>query len=337
MTHTLTDNAMSPSLVVLSGFHAGARCKLPDGACSIGSNTDDTIVLSDPGIKTGHLLLEIHDDSITLQAARDGVVVDGVELAPGAPIVCVLPFTLTFAGVDLRCEVPLHCTMGAIGNGSTSHSANRPKALMLASLRPAAWHRWHVSALVTGCAALGMFVPGMRSIASNTHSSVPSIMATPGLEIPDAAAFVVGNTARPARQTPARAGLAVAMEDLQAKLAASGLTDIRLNISGGTIMARGSVDPKEMDAWRAVQQWFDDRRNQYDHDVTLVDEIRFVVMPPAAVVKIDAVWTGANPNVVIRGQRFFEGAILPNGLQIESILPGELIVLRQGQRQSLRF
>ena len=75
MTDTLADTADLARLVVLSGLHAGARCGLPGGGCSIGSGAADAVVLSDAGIEPGHIVLKgtnktaTSTDDITLNEA----------------------------------------------------------------------------------------------------------------------------------------------------------------------------------------------------------------------------------------------------------------------------
>ena len=341
MTDTLTDQGAGPHLVVLSGFHAGARCALPLGACSIGSDGADAVVLGDPGVMPGHATLHVQAGSVTVRAAADAAL-DGADLPPGETFAAPLPFELALAGVVLRCEP-------AETEAAREAPAASPPRSLRATLAPVLRPRWRFPVLACTLAALGLPL-GVMPVASDTAKAGPPTAAAfaplpPLAPVPAPFEAPVHQRASPGPAAAPKApgasnlkpsGLAAALQDLQAELSARSLAGIQLSASGGLITARGRLDLGSEPDWRLVQQWFDRRGGRYGREATLVDEVRFAAVPAAAVA-VDAVWTGRNANVVIKGQRYFEGATLPSGFRLERIAPGELVVEREGQRQALKF
>lgn len=307
-------------LFVLSGFHGGARCDLPGGESSVGSGTSDTVVLSDAGILPGHVTLGMQDASVILCAAHDGVALDGAALASGTPVAAVPPFDLALAGVALHCEA---------GPGAVRNALPAASRVLLAVARfPVLRSPWGLSALVCAAVAVLIIPPAMSSIASGTKPGQPVADPVP-FERPATPPSVAKPSVAPGSGSSA---LADATRALQAELAAGALAGVQVSVADGAILARGQLEPQSEAGWRLVQQQFDSR---YGRGATLIDEVRFTATP-APKIAVDAVWTGPNPNVVIKGQKFFEGATLPNGFLVERIAPGELLVMRDGRRQALR-
>ncbi len=317
MTDTLTDTAAVTRLVVLSGLHAGARCELPSGECSIGSAAADAVILGDAGIEPGHVILDLQEASATIRPLHGNVALDGVDLPPDESRSAPLPFELTLSGVVLRCDAEHR-------DADQAHA----RAPSVASLLPMLKSAWRLPALACAAVALFIIAPAMGSItpdAGKARELVPG--PTP------AASASLAASKLPVVPAPASPMPIDTLHELQAELSARSLSDIQLTANDGMIMARGRVDPRNESEWRLVQQWFDGRHGRR---ATLVDEVRFAASP-APKLAVDAVWTGRNPNVVIKGQKYFEGATLPNGFRLERVAPGELLVAREGQRQALKF
>ncbi len=347
MMETPTAPAAMVQLSVLTGVHSGAQCGLPDGESSIGSGMADNVVLSDAGILPNHLTIEMQGASATLRAAHDGVAVNGVVLAPGAPFSAVPPFELAFADVVLRCGAEPDAA------GKTDKPpASGARFLLMAGLRFVLKSPWCLPVLVCAAVAVLIIPPAMSSIVSGAGASSAGRVGRPDTEPmpsgnpaapsevpPDPAAAPAMPVAPPPdakaapSPDPAPSLLAEAVQELQAELAARSLAGIEVAAADGAILAHGQLEPQDEAGWRLVQQQFD---ADYGRRATLVDEVRFTAAP-ALKVSVDAVWTGPNPNVVIKGQKFFEGATLPNGLLIERIMPGELLVAHDGQRQTFKF
>lgn len=329
MTDTPAGTTTVTRLLVLSGLHAGASCELPGGGRLIGSGAADDVILGDAGILPGHLTLDVQGAAATLRPAHAGVAVDGAALPPDDPFTAALPLELSLAGVALRIEAKRN------GEAHAADAARAPPASsnslldsVLAGLRPALKPAWRLPALACAAAALVTLASAVSSTASDAQDAERPATA------PAPAPIETAGTAPDPAPTPLT--LADAVRDLRAEFATRSLAGIQLAASDGTILARGQLDPQREEDWRRVQRWFDGRHGRYGRNATLVDEVRFA-LAPAPAVQVDAVWAGRNPNVVIKGQRFFEGATLPNGYHLQRILPDELLVERDGQRLALKF
>ena len=338
MTDTLTNTAAVARLIVLSGLHAGAWCELSEGECSIGSGVTDAVILSDPGIAFGHLLLDVQGASATIHPAHGGMTVNGMDLSPGEPAIAALPFELTLAGVALRCEAEQDEARDVQDDAPADAARPSPMVRLLPLLKSA----WRLPAVAFTVLAPFVIAPAMSSVTPDTEKAgqpVAELAVTQGLADPtetaDPASLMVASKLSVTPEPPPSL-LADAVRELQAELAARSLSDIQLTASDGLIMARGQLAPQSEAEWRRLHQWFDGRYSRYGREATLVDEVRFNAVPLPKIA-VDAVWTGRNPNVVIKGQRFFEGATLPNGFQLERISPGVLLVVREGQRMALKF
>lgn len=331
MTDTPAGTTTVTRLLVLSGLHAGASCELPGGGRLIGSGAADDVILGDAGILPGHLTLDVQGAVATLRPAHAGVAVDGAALPPDDPFTAALPLELSFAGVALRIEAKRDGEAHAAdaGRAAPASSASLLDSV-LARLRPALKPAWRLPALACAAAALVTLASAVSSTASDAQDAERPATA-------QAPADTAGAAPDPAPgPAPTPLTLADAVRELRAEFAARSLAGIQLAASDGTILARGQIDPQREEDWRRVQRWFDGRHGRYGRNATLVDEVRFA-LAPAPAVQVDAVWAGRNPNVVIKGQKFFEGATLPNGYHLQRILPDELLVERDGQHLALKF
>ena len=329
MTDTPAGTTTVTRLLVLSGLHAGASCELPGGGRLIGSGAADDVILGDAGILPGHLTLDVQGAIATLRPAHAGVAVDGAALPPDDPFTAALPLERSLAGVAQRIEAKRNGEAYAADAGRAAPASSTSLLdSVLAGLRPALKPAWRLPALACAAAALVILASAVSSTESDAQDAerpatapAPAPVETAGA-VPDPA--------------PTPLTLADAVRDLRAEFAARSLAGIQLAASDGTILARGQLDPQREEDWRRVQRWFDGRHGRYGRNATLVDEVRFA-LAPAPAVQVDAVWAGRNPNVVIKGQRFFEGATLPNGYHLQRILPDELLVERDGQHLALKF
>jgi type III secretion protein D len=123
---------------------------------------------------------------------------------------------------------------------------------------------------------------------------------------------------------------------LAERLAAAGLLDaIALATLGDALLARGTITPEALPAWRAVQQWYDATYHQGPVLLRQVSETRLADRPRLAV---QAVWTGAMPYLIAAdGERYGEGAVIDGGWTIERIEATRILLGRGGRTVALAF
>jgi hypothetical protein len=148
----------------------------------------------------------------------------------------------------------------------------------------------------------------------------------------------VAREATPIRQlnAPAGAPAADAHRALSQRLAAAGLLDtITLAVAGDALLARGAAPPEALNAWRAVQEWYDATYPQGPVLLRQVSEARLADRPRLSV---QAVWTGELPYLIAGdGERYGEGAVIDGGWTIERIEPTRILLGRGGRTVALAF
>ena len=292
---------------VATGLHAGAICVLPDGLFSIGSEAPADILLCDDGIAAQHLVIERHGGDIQLSVRGPGVTIEGQALSEGEVVAAALPIDITLGPVTLRCEAA-----SVAGGGPATSVAGWRARLPFAGPR--------VRTPFAGVAAVlvGALLCGLVLRSTSTEAFVP-------IRLPQARAPV--QSAAPALSDAAlRLRTAARLDQL-------GLTGLDLGVSGGVVELTGTLDADTMPRLHDVELWFDrsfgERAVLLSHVTARADQ--------TPVLALDSVWTGPDPNVIVRGQKYFLGASLPDGSVIDQITPTEVVLRRAGLRYAVSY
>jgi type III secretion protein D len=185
--------------------------------------------------------------------------------------------------------------------------------------------RWRRLPLLGGIAAVLL---GLASAALAAVALVPS------LSQPISAARA---PEPPAAHRPAI--VAPPSDTLQAladRLAEAGLAEtITLTRSAGVLLARGTLPPDAMAAWRGVQEWYDAAHPQ---GPVLLREVTVARLADRPRLSVQAVWTGPMPYLIAAdGERYGEGAVIDGGWTIERIEPARILLSRAGRTVALAF
>lgn len=161
---------------------------------------------------------------------------------------------------------------------------------------------------------------------------------TPALHTPAVAARDPGAATAipPVSGLPANAPLPGAAAALADRLAAAGLAEgISISASADALLARGTLPPEAMPAWRGVQEWYDAAHPQ---GPVLVREVREARLADRPRLQVQAVWTGPLPFLIAAdGERYGEGAVVDGGWTIERIEPAHIVLSRAGRTIALAF
>lgn len=298
---------LPPSLRILTGLNAGAVCALPEGRFSIGSEPPARILLSDEHVAPQHVVVERNEDGLRLSIEAAGVRIEGADLPAGDVVAAVLPITLSIGGVDIRCE------------GST---AAQPQAWRLA--RP--FTRIRPSALGAGAVAGAALLAGIAllPVTTNAFVSPRDAASRPGRQNP-------ATPSPEAHATPVND--ATLRSETQEQLQARNLPGLSLDVSSGVVTIRGQLDPASVGRLHDVELWFDHR---FGEQAVFMSQ----VSPQAArkfAIPLDAVWDGPEPNVVVRGQRYYVGSSLPGGASIDRITSHQVLVSQNGQHYAVDY
>jgi type III secretion protein D len=316
-----------------TGLHAGVRQNLPPGRVVVGCDISADIVLHDEGVEPLHLALDIHRGQVRLEALADGVEVEDVgTLNLGESCQLPLPFVARLGSATLR--------WSAI-DADESNAAPRPFPHNLLTSRAFLRSRaaWMSGAAAFLCAAFMVSNP-VADAAFRTVASRPAAAPVDG----EASHGSPGKTASlPERVTvaphapaPVKAPLAAedALASIRGEIAKAGLLNVSVSAGTGVITATGTVEPDATKRWQIVQQWFDER---FAGELTLVNGVAVKAEKLPSSIAIEAVWRGASPYLIVRGQKYALGSALEGGWVIEQIEGERVLLKRDGRIVAVRY
>ncbi|PJI54820.1 hypothetical protein CTI14_11030 [Methylobacterium radiotolerans] len=130
------------------------------------------------------------------------------------------------------------------------------------------------------------------------------------------------------------AAIRAAASDLQRQAQEGGLLNVRVEARGGAVTATGFVEPALLTRWETLQQGFDER---FLGEITLVNSVAVKAEKLPASLGIEGVWRGSQPYIVLRGQRYFLGAVVDGGWTIRAIEHDRVMIEREGRLVAMRF
>ncbi|BAU89964.1 hypothetical protein MPPM_1359 [Methylorubrum populi] len=336
-------------LEIHSGLYAGVTQELGPGRVVLGSGAGADILLMEPDFAPIHAAVVLQDGTIRIEGLEQGVAVTGIGPVPaGAARTVRLPATVEIGGVALAWAIA-----GPSASGEAAGSA-RPLGMLRRLLaRPA------VPGIAAGVVlAVTVFLTLANPIAGaavlidgtgrDAHvqpvAASPSIpvQATPTPAIPPAIPTAAASSPippdaglpRPALPAQKAGTVEAAAKALQAEAAGAGLLNVHVKGSGGAVAATGTIEPTMAGRWEALQKAFDER---FAGDVTLVNSVAVKAEKLPASLGIEGVWRGAQPYIVVRGQRYLVGAVVDGGWTIREIERDRVMLEREGRLVAMRF
>jgi type III secretion protein D len=187
----------------------------------------------------------------------------------------------------------------------------------------------------------------MHSLAdapiSQTAGAIPADLrqtwlasATNPADIPVAAISrdVVQRDASPGIPDPGSDAVKAAADAMRAEVERMGILNVVIEPGVGIVAATGTIDPKAAAQWQTVQRWFDER---FEGDITLVNGVSVRAERVPVSLSIEGVWRGDHPHLLIRGQKYLEGAMLDGGWAIERIEAEKVLLRREGKLVAVRY
>lgn len=121
---------------------------------------------------------------------------------------------------------------------------------------------------------------------------------------------------------------------LSRQVRAAGLLNVHVSAGGGAVSATGTIEPAMASRWEGLQKDFDER---FVGEITLVNSVAVKAEKLPASLGIEGVWRGAQPYIVIRGQRYLVGAVVDGGWAIRGIEADRVMLEREGRLVAMRF
>ena len=313
------------TIFVESGLHAGTVQRLGSGSYTIGSELEADIILSDDGVRSIHLVLDLDPRGLRLEPLQGAVAIDGesAALEPGGERHLAFPASFQIGKTAIRITAP----------ADTVQTRRRRRLLIgAAACAMLAVVTFQIINPFAGSAP-GETAQALMQPAESLPESFPAD-STAASEATEASPQGETGLLSPEDAAEAKPDITLdqAAAALRERLADEGFPDIKVQTAVDRIMARGEADPLRMDAWQAIRIWFD---STYGRDYLLVATIEPAKNETPPDLAIEAVWSGDDPYLVAGGQRFFVGAHVGDGWMIDRIGSDEIRFTRGDKSFSL--
>jgi hypothetical protein len=327
---SLPSNCLTMS--VESGLYAGSSHAFVPGRYTIGSSMDADIVLMDADVEPLHAMIDASGPELQVEALAGRISIGAQKyLASGARQTVATPLRMNIGAVQLhfsRTGDPSPQSQG----GLFGVSMPRSRLLMGVGLVSivSIGLMMHSLADVPIAQTVGALRADQRQTllasAANTLDIPLADVATGtalrerggGLSIPDLASDTVK----------------AAADAMRAEIERMGILNVVVEPGAGIVAATGTIDPKTAAQWQNVQRWFDER---FEGDITLVNGVTVKTEKVPVSLSIEGVWRGTHPHLLIRGQKYLEGAMLDGGWAIERIEPEKVLLRREGKLVAVRY
>ena len=323
-------------LEIQSGLYAGVTQDVGEGRLVLGSGPEADILLMEPDFAPVHAAVVLQERTIRVEGLSSGVAVTGIGPVPaGAARTIRLPATVEIGGVALAWDV----SRTSVPEARAARPLVTVRRLLARPTVPgiAAAGVLAVTVLLTlsnPIAGAAVLIDGtdktaqahVQTVAATTPAAPPAAVAPPAA----AKAAVPGPASAPQKPVAVEA----AAKALQDDIAGAGLLNVHVRASGGAVTATGTIEPAFAGRWEGLQKAFDER---FAGDVTLVNSVAVKAEKLPASLGIEGVWRGAQPYIVVRGQRYLAGAVVDGGWTIRGIEHDRVMLERDGRLVAMRF
>ncbi|MGY8678340.1 hypothetical protein Q2941_11035 [Bradyrhizobium sp. UFLA05-153] len=292
--------AVSLHFEVLSGLYSGLTGLSAVGTSLIGSGLDADMIFVEQGLDPQHFRINLVGNSIEIEAIAAGCDIEGHgNIAAGQRVVVSLPAVIHAGAMSMRWSAQDAAPVRAIDTPRVSIPA---LAVLL------------VGILGTVTASTIFF----NNAGAPSAPSGAAVEPLPKLTIN-----------RPDDRT-----IHAAAEVLQEEVDRAGLLNIQIGSGLGVVTAEGTVTPAMVASWQKAQQWFDRRTNGA---LTLVNGVAVKEEKAPSSIAVEAVWRGAQPYLLIKGQKYFVGALLNDGWTLSRIEERRLLLSRNGRSAAIPY
>ena len=327
---SLPSNRLTMSIE--SGLYAGSSHAFVPGRYTIGSSMAADIVLMEADVEPLHAMIDASGPELQVEALAGRISIGPQKyLASGARQAVATPLRMNIGAVQLhfsRADDPNPQSQG----GLFGVSMPRSRLLMGAGL---------VSIVSIGLMMHSLAdVPISQTTAvlqADQRQTLLASAANPAdIPLADVTGEVVPREREGGPGIPdlASGAVAAAADAMRAEVERMGILNVLVEPGAGIVAATGTIDPKAAAQWQTVQRWFDER---FEGDITLVNGVTVKTEKVPVSLSIEGVWRGTHPHLLIRGQKYLEGAMLDGGWAIERIEPEKVMLRREGKLVAVRY
>ena len=327
---SLPSNSLTMSIE--SGLYVGSSHAFVPGRYTIGSSMDADIVLMEADVEPLHAVIDASGPELQVEALAGRISIGPQKyLATGARQTVATPLRMNIGAVQLhfsRADDPSPQSQG----GLFGVSMPRSRLLMGAGL---------VSIVSIGLMMHSLADVPIAQTAGALHADLRQTLLASAANPPDIqlAAFTKEAVPREREGSLGIPDLAsdtvkAAADAMRVEIERMGILNVMVEPGTGIVAATGTIDPKAAAQWQTVQRWFDER---FEGDITLVNGVTVKTEKVPVSLSIEGVWRGAHPHLLIRGQKYLEGAMLDGGWAIERIEPEKVLLRREGKLVAVRY
>ena len=320
------------TMSIESGLYAGSSHAFVPGRYTIGSSVDADIVLMEADIEPLHLVIDASGAEIQVEALAGRTSIGPQQLVvAGARQTVATPLRMNIGAVQLhfsRADDPRQQSKGSMFGASLSRS----RLLMGAGL---------VSVVSIALMMHSLADVPISQTAGAIHADLKqTLMASTANPVEMLPADIAGEAAPRGREgglgipDPASDTVKAAADAMRAEVERMGILNVLVEPGAGIVAATGTIDPKAAAQWQTVQRWFDET---FEGDITLVNGVNIKAEKAPVSLSIEGVWRGTHPHLLIRGQKYLEGAMLDGGWAIERIEPEKVLLRREGKLVAVRY
>ena len=322
-------------LAVQTGLYAGVTLTFAGGRTTIGQGRDVDLVLLEDSIAAEHAAITPAGSRLRVEALAPDVTVDGMLLAAGADRIAALPAQLALGSivivVSTRDDPAEDARRASNARGSARRTLIGVAVLSLAALVLAGTFLLQYQAATPIALSAVTIKPNPPAPAPGRAPPRPDLPAAPPrpIEQPALPAQPILPTRR-ALDATAPTDVSEAANRLRTALAA--LPSLKVVADGETIRVEGVISTADVPRWREIAQSFDrDHRGR----ILLVRQFEEKAPTNEPLPKIEAIWTGQPPYIIIGGRRHYRGARLDRGWVFEGIENGQVVLTLNGRRATL--
>jgi hypothetical protein len=322
---SLPSNCLTMSIE--SGLYAGSSHEFTPGRYTIGSSVDADIVLMEADVEPLHAVIDASGPEIQVEALAGRISVGAQKhLATGARQIVAMPLRMNIGAVRLHFSRANDLGPQSRG-GPFGPSTSRSRLLMGVGL---------VSIVSIGLMMHSMADVPISQTTGAFHGDVRPVLLASTANVPDVLPAEVARGAVPREREGDLASdkVKAAADAMRAEVERMGILNVLIEPGVGIVAATGTIDPKAAAQWQTVQRWFDER---FEGDITLVNGVSIKTEKVPVSLSIEGVWRGDHPHLLIRGQKYLEGAMLDGGWAIERIESEKVLLRREGKLVAVRY
>jgi hypothetical protein len=329
---SLPSNCLTMSIE--SGLYAGSSHELAPGRYTIGSSVDADIVLMETDVEPLHALIDASGPEIQIEALAGRISIGAQKaLAAGARQAVATPLRMNIGAAQLHFSRADDSGLSGVQSRGSLFGASMPRSRLL------------VGAGLVSIVSIALVMHSLADVPiSQTtgafHGDVRQALFVSTANAPDILPVVAKEAAPREREAgPSVPDLAsdkvkVAADAMRAEVERMGILNVLIEPGVGIVAATGTIDPKAAAQWQTVQRWFDER---FEGDITLVNGVSIKAEKVPVSLSIEGVWRGDHPHLLIRGQKYLEGALLDGGWAIERIEAERVLLRREGKLVAVRY